>query len=96
MAGERRGTVQRTFAVGLVAAALLSTMLITPGAQAAPVGGQSTSCSFVAKLKFSDLQAKMSAVLKRSAIGMGLELFQGFITGKRRASGESDEKCPDG
>jgi hypothetical protein len=44
--------VKRLLTVGFVAAALLSTMVITPGAQAAPTGGQSTSCSVVAKLKY--------------------------------------------
>jgi hypothetical protein len=43
--------VKRLLTVGFVAAAL-STMVIAPGAQAAPAGGRSTSCSFVAKLKF--------------------------------------------
>jgi hypothetical protein len=43
--------VKRTLAVGFVAVAL-STMLMTPGAQAAPTGERSTSCSLVAKLKF--------------------------------------------
>jgi len=44
--------MRRLLAVGFVAAALLSTLAITPGAQAAPMGGGSTSCSFVAKLHF--------------------------------------------
>lgn len=44
--------MKRALAVGIVAATLLSTMLMTSSAQAAPVGGVSTSCSFAAKLKF--------------------------------------------
>ena len=43
--------MKRLLAVGFVAAALLSTLAITP-AQASPMGGTSTSCSFVAKLHF--------------------------------------------
>lgn len=44
--------MKRLLTVGFVGAALLSSMLITPGAQAAPSGGVSTSCSWVAKMKF--------------------------------------------
>jgi hypothetical protein len=44
--------MKRLLTVGFVAAALLSTMLVTQGARAATMGGVSTSCSFAAKLKF--------------------------------------------
>jgi len=46
------GTMKRLLAVGFVATVLLSTLLVAPGAHAAPMGGVSTSCSFSAKLKF--------------------------------------------
>ncbi len=44
--------MKRALAAGFVGAIVLTTMLMTPGAQAAPMGGQSTSCKVVAKLKF--------------------------------------------
>ena len=44
--------MKRTLAVGFVGAIALTTMLMVPGAQAAPTGARSTSCSIVAKLKF--------------------------------------------
>jgi hypothetical protein len=52
MAGQRRGTMKRTLAVAFVGAIVLTTMLMVPGAQAAPTGARSTSCSLVARLKF--------------------------------------------
>ena len=84
--------MKRPLAVGFVAAALLSTMLIAPGAQAAPVGGVSTSCSFAAKLKFRPpLQAGVNQNAFINIYGNLRGCSGGLVAGGRLVGGSTGD-----
>jgi hypothetical protein len=90
--------VKRLFAVGFLAAALLSTMVATPGAQASPAGRVSTSCSFAAKLKFRpSLKEGVNHFAFIKIYGNVRGCSGGQVTSGRMVGGsEGDIRCRDG